>query len=502
MNKRAYKVLLLLLMMAGCLIAFALTTANAQQSKEAQNQTQGDKTIELNEPGRVRVKFEKGGKVTVDNRTTGRITIIGWDQDFIEATATSERGNEAVRVEVTDDASDRRVFLKADYRDFEEEEVRRRPFEMRRTVLKKSLQSLDNRVESLKARLAAIDASPNRADQEDRRKDLSANLEELEMRRKELTDILAGLDAQDEPAPTPTPKPEATPTTPKEPVRPGNTITPPGITAPTKPSITSPTKPMGLPPIKIEPPQIYFNDRPREVHIEVKVPRRAEIELIRVYRSDVEVTGIETPLIISGDRSAIKLSRVGAVEVKTGSGNVEIEDAAGLVDVITANGAIKVRNAGSDVRALSIGGAVDIQCARGRVDVSTTDGIIKLVGIQGDVDATTTNSEVRFTGAIREDGRYHLKSMSGYVEMNIQATPPGFTVALSSYKGMVSTGFASLLKLKESSQPDQTDASITSPVSRRLTGRYGDGHAQITLDSFDGVVLLGKGLPGVGVDCK
>jgi hypothetical protein len=514
MNKRAYKFLLIVVVMGSCLVAFALTTAVAQQSKETQKEIQLDKSvepdkrIELDQPGPVKVKFDRGGKVTVDNRTTGRITIIGWDRDFIEATATSERGGEAVRAEILDDASGRRVFLKADYRDAGEDEVSGKPFEGRpkpfggrpkpserpREALKKRLQSLDARLESLKARLAILNAAPNQADIEDRRKELSSSIEELESRRKEIADILAGFEGQDEPAPTPTPKPEATPATPREAVRPGNTITPPTITAP--------TSTMTWPPIQTITQPTFSGDRPREVNLEVKVPRKAEIELIKVYRSNVEVTGIEMPLIISGDKSVIKLSQVGAVEVKTSSGSVEIEDAAGLVDVITASGAIKVRNAGSDVRALSIGGDVDIQCARGRVDVSTTDGSIKLIGVSGDVDATTTNSEVRFTGAIREDGRYHLKSMSGYVEMTIQADPPGFTAALSSYKGMVSTGFFFLLKLKEPSQPDQTDVSVPPPFSRRLTGRYGDGRAQITLDSFDGVVLLNKGLPGAVIDCK
>jgi hypothetical protein len=491
MNKRTCTFLLILLIMAGCLLTFALTTALAQQSKET-NST-------FDQARRFSAKFEPGDKITVDNRTTGRITIVGWERDFIEATASSERGVEVVNVEVNSDSSGKRIFLKADYADLGDAEVSVRPSEARRAALKTRLQSLDVRRESLKARLAAIDAAPNRAELEGRRNDVVASLEVLEARRKEVVDILAALDAQKPaspltPKPTPslTPKPEAVPRNPMEPVNPANTITPPTITSPT----------VTWPPIQPPPSTPFSNGHPVEVNLEVKVPRNAEIELIRVVRSNVEVTGIETPLIISGDKSLIKLSKVGAVEVKTSSGDVEIENAAGLVDVVTASGAITVRNAGSDVRALSIGGEVDIQCARGRVDVSTTDGPINLSGVGGDVDATTTNSKVRFTGAIREDGRYHLKSMSGYVEMTIQANPPGFTAALSSYKGMVSTGFFFLLKLKQPSPPDPTDASVPPPFSRRLTGRYGNGRAQLTLDSFDGVVLLNKGLPGAIKDCK
>jgi hypothetical protein len=487
MNKRASKVLLIVLMMACCLLSFALTTALAQQSEET--------NITLDQARRFSAKFERWDKITVDNRTTGRITIVGWDRDFIEAIATSERGVEVVDAEVNNDPSGRRIFLKADYADLGDAEASVRPPGARRASLKVRLQSLNTRLESLKARLAAIDAAPNRVEQEERRKAISSSLEEIEARRKEVADTLAQLDAGEpatSPAQTPTPKIQAAPRSPMEPVSPANTITPPTITPPT----------VTWPPIQPPSSTPYSNGHPLEVNLEVKIPRNAEIELIRVIRSNVEVTGIETPLTISGDRSLIKLSKVGAVEVKTSSGDVEIEDAGGLVDVVTASGAITVLNAGGDVRALSISGDVDIECARGRVDVSTTDGPIQLSGVGGDVDATTTNSQVRFTGAIREDGRYHLKSMSGYVQMTIQANPPGFTATLSSYKGMVSTGFSFLLKLKQPSSPDATDASVPPPFSRRLTGRYGNGRAQLTLDSFDGVVLLNKGLPGAVKDCK
>jgi DUF4097 and DUF4098 domain-containing protein YvlB len=183
---------------------------------------------------------------------------------------------------------------------------------------------------------------------------------------------------------------------------------------------------------------------------------------------------------------------VGAVEVKTNSGNVDIEYATGLVDVITSSGAIKVRECATDVRALSISGSIDVQCAGGRVDISNTDGLINVANIKGDVDATTTNSEVRFRGAIREDGRYYLKSMSGAVEMLIPAASPGFTAALSSYRREVSTDFT--LKINDSNQ----DTSI----NHRLIGRYGNGRAQISLKSFDGAVKLIKAAPDRVKDCR
>jgi hypothetical protein len=303
--------------------------------------------IERNESGGISVKLPRGARVAVDNRTTGRITVTGWDRDTVEARAISERGVEYVRVRVNTDSSGTSLSLKADY------------------ASEGFLTSLFD----------------------------------------------FGLD---------------------------------------------------------------------EVHLEVKLPSYAEVELIKVNRSNVEVIGIETHVAVEGGRSAIKLNSVGSAEIRTKSGHIEVEKVSGLIDVITTSGKIRVREAGSDVRALSISGDVEIRCARGRVNVGNTDGSITLSGVDGDVDVVTTNSGIRLTGAIRRDGRYHLKSMSGLIEMFVRPNPAGFTAVLSSYRGKVEAGFP--MKIARPAGDGNTN--------HRLVGRYGSGQAQLTLDSFEGDVRL------------
>ena len=406
-NRRNSKLLLTLLAATGYILLLAQITLAAQQVIPAQDAGQTEQANPLDSrTGIVSVKLERGGKVTLGNRTIGRITVIGWDRDIIEAKSTSERGVEAVRFRIDEESSGKKVWLKADYADNEE--------------------------------LAARTSGP----------------------------ALSPPIASPSPEPTVTPKP---------------VITPGQIpTIPLSPASPGPVKPA------------MFDSLPNVVHLEVKLPRYAEIDVIEVNRSDVEVTGVETPIVVKGNRSTVKLTRVGAVEVRTRSGNVEVENASGLVDVITASGAITVRNASSDVRALSISGPVEIQCARGRIDVGNTEGLITLDSISGDVDANTTNSNIRFTGAIREDGRYHLKSMSGTVEMALRPNAPGFTAALSSYRGGIQSDFS----LKSKEVPHH------SAVNQRLIGRYGNGKAQITLDSFDGVVKLSKLAAGAIKECR
>jgi DUF4097 and DUF4098 domain-containing protein YvlB len=384
----------------------ALVCISARVRVLAQDVSSAAAAVVRGDDGRVSVKLERGGKVAVDNRTTGRIVVIGWDKDTVEARAISERGVELVRFSVQGDSTAKAVWLKADYAKVERPEIEPRPESSSTTT-----------------------------------------------------------------APSITPD-----TTPTLPTNQSKQIRMPGV---------SPYDGM------LDPPML--NDRLVEVHLEVHVPRNAEIEVIKVIRSRVEVTGVETPLTILGDKGEVVLRNVGAAEVRTRSGAVEVDGASGLVDVVTASGLVHVRHASGDVRVLSINGQVEIECVRGRVNVDSASGPVRLDNIYGDVDATTSNSDVLFTGALRADGRYHLKSMSGAVGMILRDKPPGFTAALSSYRGPIENELQ--LKIKQASQHEET-------INRRIIGRYGDGQAQITLDTFDGKVKLGKLAPGEVKECK
>ena len=369
----------------------------------------------------VNIKLDRGDRIAVDNRTTGCIRIIGWDKDFIEARATSERGEEAVRFSVEGGPSEKRIWLKADYAKREENETPR---------------------------------------------------------------------PEPEPAPEPTPVKPTSPTLPTAPTK--TTISPPGQFGLTNMQIHIPNL-IGKPEISSSDEPPLHDGQPIEVDLEVRVPRYAEIEVIKVVKSPVEISDVDTPLLILGARGDVVLKNVRAAEVRTRSGAIEIENASGLVDLVTTSGSIRVHRSSADVRVFSINGPVEIECASGRVNVDNTNGTVNLTNIGGDVDANTSNGNITLTGAIREDGRYNLKSMSGAIEMAVADRAAGFTAALSSYSGIIENEFD--LKVKQASEHEEK-------LNHRIIGSYGSGRAQIMLDTFDGKINLHKIAPGGMKECK
>lgn len=438
-----------------CLLLFGQATITAQPAvHKEQETTQAEPVVERDPTGRVTVKLLRGVRVALGNRTTGRITVTGWDNDTIEATATSERGVEYVQVKTYTDASGTGILIKADYASEGDFSALGTEGEARRAAAEQRRKESEARRKESEARRQAI---------EEGKKEAKASLEETKQKRKEAR-LEAKQSKKEVPGAT---SPDA----------------PPTQTPPAKPSAPTAKPPEPLFSLKPPGPFLFSDSRPAEVHLEVKLPRKTEIELITVSRSELDISGIETPLIVNGEYSTIRLSRVGAVEVRNKSGLVEVEKASGLVDVITTSGPIRVREAGGDVRTLSISGSVEIECARGRVNVGNTDGSVSLANISGDVDATTTSGEIRLLSTIRGDGRYYLKSMSGAVEMSVRPSATGFTATLSSYRGIIETAFP-----RKISQSPKNAAS-----NRRIIHRYGDGQAQITLDSFDGNIKLNRG---------
>jgi hypothetical protein len=253
-----------------------------------------------------------------------------------------------------------------------------------------------------------------------------------------------------------------------------------------------------------------------EIKLEVKLPRNARIDLIdsRRYalmssgspsyltntRNNVSVTNIETPISIisSGD---IRATKVGGIEARTRASSIYIKEASGPINISTATGSVVVKEAEGDVRAVSISGPISIECVRGRAEAGTANGSITLTGIGGDLEVTTTGGTISFTGAIREGGRYRLKSMSGDVRMFVQREPPGFLASLSSYKGQIVQDFDLKTELSANTATSDLPSTQGQPL-RRMTGRFGEGDARITLDSFSGTVQLGHAPSEVWKRCR
>jgi DUF4097 and DUF4098 domain-containing protein YvlB len=252
------------------------------------------------------------------------------------------------------------------------------------------------------------------------------------------------------------------------------------------------------------------------VHLEVKIPRDAQLEPVLVPKGELRVNDLARAIDVSSDSGKVIVEAVGSVRVQTKSGeiqitkvegpvtlrtssanvavtgvqremiadvgaaNVTVADAGGPISLTATTGNIDVENAAQDVRVVSINGRTHIRCVQGRVDVSDTSGVITLVAIGGDVDVMTSGGRASFTGSLRDHGYYRLRTLSGAVHVAVPEDAIDFTVTLSSYSGEIETDV-----------PPGNNAA-DHEKQRRVVLNYGVANAQVELDAFNGRVRFSR----------
>jgi hypothetical protein len=472
----------------------------AQPPPATPGATAGGGSVSINnQAGRVQIKLERGSHVSISNRF-GRITIMGWDRDTVEATATSDKGAEAVQVEMTADPAAAHSVLSLNV-----------PGRAGQRGTMPYIYANPNI--NINPRIYTMNPNPN-PNPPDNTNPNPPN------------DPNPGAPAQAAPPPQKTQPAKPVKAKPKSnnesnviimpmpdmsdvpmPEIPEAALEREGVASPSSPprqraaaTATSPARGVGsgmgsgVGSSGAGGGVARAGESSSGISLHVKMPRYAKLEALEVRSGDVNISDLDGPVSISSGSSNVTVARVGALEVRARSGNINVDGVEGLVYIVASSGAITVRRTKGDVRATSINGDINLHCIKGRVDASNARGGIVLGGVEGDVEASTTDADINFVGAIRPQGRYRLKSMEGRVIMAIPETSPGFTAVLSSYNKDVVTTF-----------PITTEQIVggTPSVNRRVVVKQGNGDAQITLDSFgQNVHLVKLGAGATGAPCQ
>ena len=202
---------------------------------------------------------------------------------------------------------------------------------------------------------------------------------------------------------------------------------------------------------------------PTDVDYRLTVPRGMSLRLSGV-NTDISVLGVE------GDVSAEAVT--GAVVVRGGRGSIRAS---------SVNGDVEVSGARGSVEAGSMSARVTLRDVQGRVRVESVSGDVNLERIASDaVEATTVSGQLNFSGVLRPGGTYHLESHSGDVTVSLTERPD-VAVSVNTYSGEFASSF-----------PVQSTSSSTSVRGRgkEFDFTLGDGRAELSLESFSGLIRL------------
>lgn len=186
-----------------------------------------------------------------------------------------------------------------------------------------------------------------------------------------------------------------------------------------------------------------------------------------------------------------------SVEVKSVSGNVDLDSLGGAVKAKVVSGSIGLRKAASGAELTTVSGELTLEDVIGNVYLKTVSGDIEAVRIKGSIEAgsvsggielndvsgaagvsaKTVSGNVVYQGGIEDKGRYSLKSHSGDVRMSLP-TEAKFAFDAETFSGVVDSDF----KIEVSGK--------ISP--REVHGTINGGGAEVRLETFSGSIDLKK----------
>ena len=204
-----------------------------------------------------------------------------------------------------------------------------------------------------------------------------------------------------------------------------------------------------------------FGHNTRRLHIEVRMPREADLQ-------------VET-----GDGSVQVESINGTVSVHTGDGSVKANSLNGTIDLHTNDGSITVENLKGDMRLRTGDGSIEARDLDGKVEADSGDGHIRIAG--------------RFDGL-------NVKTGDGSVDTRVQ---PGSKMASS---WTIRTGDGSVDLVLPSDFQTNIDAStgdghisLGIPVTvegtfsnSQIHGKMNGGGQPLTIHTGDGSIRLSK----------
>jgi hypothetical protein len=137
------------------------------------------------------------------------------------------------------------------------------------------------------------------------------------------------------------------------------------------------------------------------VRYEIGVPRELDVDLY-THNGGINVIGVE-----------------GAIEAKTWSGNIGLEDTMGPAKLYTANGSIRIKGLDGAVEADSGGGAIDVEESSGHVSLRTTHGDIRISSSEATVVARSYAGDIEIRG---DCAGVELQTVTGDVRARFDGT--------------------------------------------------------------------------------
>jgi DUF4097 and DUF4098 domain-containing protein YvlB len=214
----------------------------------------------------------------------------------------------------------------------------------------------------------------------------------------------------------------------------------------------------------------------RDLRYSIMVPAGAEAD-IRTASGEIDIEGVSGAVTlgtVSGDVRADELT--GGLTVETTSGEVRLNDIAGTLSVGTISGDVKLEDGQvEDVTIHTTSGEIELDGVAGALNLGTVSADIKVGDAsEGQLTVATTSGDISYDGGLAREGAHEVSSISGDITLRLP-DDSAFRLDASTVSGDISTDF---------------DLSGAQAGRRSLTGVAGDGGATLNVGTTSGEITI------------
>jgi DUF4097 and DUF4098 domain-containing protein YvlB len=240
-------------------------------------------------------------------------------------------------------------------------------------------------------------------------------------------------------------------------------------------------------------PDKFFNGF-ASLDITITLPARIALDIL-TGSGDLEIDDRTGPIEVKSGSGDIRVSNAGGgLDVKMGSGDVRVHSASGPVRVTAGSGDFFATDVRGDVVVATGSGEISLETLTGDGRFSTGSGDITVAASTGTVNATTGSGDIEFRG---HKGSAEVLTSSGSIFYGASASDG--TVRLKASSGNIGVTLYGLdsVELEVATISGSISSKVPIVVKhasrKRLVGLVGDGRLKLNIETASGDVSVVPG---------
>ena len=162
---------------------------------------------------------------------------------------------------------------------------------------------------------------------------------------------------------------------------------------------------------------VNFSKRPESIDVVIQLPTdsdvRGEADL-----GDYRAEGVLGTVVLKTDLGAVRLGETGALNIRTGLGEVTVEGTSGPAEVHNGSGEIRIGAVDGTADVSNSNGTIRIGVVTGPANVKVANGTLVVDRALSDITAANSNGEVRIGEVVR--GKVNATSKNGRVDVGVR----------------------------------------------------------------------------------